>query len=117
MNKKIVYAVLAVILLVAVIITAVKGFNVGLVYLINNIFSILMFEKVDEKGSKKKNTKELNEVIKKYTLIVIPEIITAFICCLAQWETVYSIGMVMFWGVLISWIYNAVVAYFLRNNK
>ena len=32
MNKKIVYAVLAVILLVAVIITAVKGFNVGLVY-------------------------------------------------------------------------------------
>ena len=32
MNKKIIYAVLAVIFIVAVIITAVKGFNVGLVY-------------------------------------------------------------------------------------
>ena len=111
-------AILLIVIRYANVTLSIDGlFGIGLVYIINSVFAVLVFENVDTKESAKKQSKALVDVIKKYTLIVIPEIITAFICCLAQWESVYSIGMVMFWGVLISWIYNTVVAYFLKNNK
>ena len=47
-----------------------------------------------------------NEALKRYSLSIIPIVIIAIVCCLVNWDAIYSFGMVMFWGIIISIIYN-----------
>lgn len=87
---------------------------IELSYIVNSIFGFMICKALKEKNPDKKEKKKLQkEIITKYTLIIVPELIIAFVCCFTEWTSIYSFGMVIFWGIIISWIYNALLSKFL----
>lgn len=79
-------------------------------YVANILFSVLLLKDYKDTLSKKDKTRLLNNVIKKYTLVLIPELLISIVCCFTIWVPLFSFGMVMFWGLIISWIYNVVIS-------
>lgn len=79
-------------------------------YVANILFSVLLLKDYKDTLSKKDKTRLLNNVIKKYTLVLIPELLISIVCCFTVWVPLFSFGMVMFWGIMISWIYNVVMS-------
>lgn len=79
-------------------------------YVANILFSVLLLKDYKNSLSKKDKTRLLNNVIKKYTLVLIPELLISIVCCFTIWVPLFSFGMVMFWGLIISWIYNVVIS-------
>lgn len=79
-------------------------------YVANILFSVLLLKDYKDTLSKKDKTRLLNNVIKKYTLVLIPELLISIVCCFTVWVPLFSFGMVMFWGIIISWIYNVVMS-------
>ena len=86
-------------------------FAVGAVFVINHIFNI-MFIKLLEKNKKDSFT----EALKKFSLGAIPILILAVVCCFSSWMSIFSFGMVLFWGLIVSVIYNSVVTQLLLRN-
>lgn len=83
-------------------------------FIINVIFNfmILKAEKEEKLEGKEKNN-TFKKLIKSYTLVLTPILIVALVYCFTQWAGMLSIGMVLFWSILISWIYNTLLNKFL----
>ena len=105
---------------VAILLLAVRCANVNIsvlgilafevCYIMNIIYSFIKLNLIsDEKLTKKEKDKAMKEAIKKYCLILVPEIIIAIICCFTQWLQLLSLGMILFWGILISLVYNTII--------
>lgn len=105
---------------VAVLLLAVRFCNVVITLegimgiliatIINYIFVIYLIDLI--KNSKTKTQEEASNCFKtallKAIFILIPVAITSVILCFANWLPIYSFGMTMFWGVLISVLYNLI---------
>lgn len=89
-------------------------FAIELGFIINSIFNFMILKAEKEgtlEGKEKNNT--FKKLIKSYTLVLIPILIVALVYCFTQWAGMLSIGMVLFWSILISWIYNTLVNKFI----
>ncbi len=88
-------------------------FGIGVVYFINHIFNIMYLE--NEKNDAKKS---YVVSLKKFVLTTIPVFILSVVCCFAGWMSIFSLGMVMFWGLIVSIIYNSIITQlFIINMK
>ena len=85
-------------------------------YVINSIFAFMISKVLSNKDlTKKVSKKSVNNVIKKYGLIIIPELIIATVCLFTSWSAIFSFGMILFWGVVISFVYNVAVTKFIEK--
>lgn len=83
-------------------------------FIINTIFNFIVLKAEKEgklSGKEKKN--EYKKLVKSYTLILIPILIVALVYCFTQWAGMLSIGMILFWSILVSWIYNILINKFI----
>ncbi len=71
--------------------------------------------------SKTKKMNLVNEAVKatykNVYLKLIPVGISTIVFCLAKWESLSSFGMIMFWGLVLTAIYNVIVTRTLLNLK
>lgn len=104
-------AILLLVIRIASVELALEGIiAIELSFIINSIFSFIICNKINKKSlTNKEKAKIQKESITKYTLILVPELIIAFVCCFTEWTSIYSFGMVLFWGIVISWIYNTIM--------
>lgn len=91
-----------------IVITAILNY-ILLVYLLQTL------------SKTEKNVVEYKEVYNKSMMsmlfVLIPTIIIGIVLCFATWLPVYSFGTIIFWGVLIMAIYNAIVTRILFLNS
>lgn len=108
-------AILLIVLRYANVMISLEGMlAIEICYILNCAYGVLFCEYKKEKdltSSEKKNV--FKSLVKKYTVIAIPQLIIAILCCLTQWAQLTSFGMVIFWGVLINLVYNILVNKFL----
>ena len=105
---------------IAILLLAVRFTNVSIsilgifafeiCYIMNIIYTFIKLELIkDDKLTKKEKDKFIKEANKKYCLVLVPEIILAIICCFAQWLQLLSLGTILFWGIMISLVYNYII--------
>ena len=84
-------------------------------YITSYIYGYILLKNLKE--NKDLNSKEINELLKKvsrkYSLIIVPILIISIVSCLTKWVSLYSFGMIIFWGIIISFIYNILISKFL----
>lgn len=104
-------AVLLIVIRYANVIISIEGiFAVELAYIINSVFNVMLCESLKKKDlTKKEKNREFKNLIKKYSIIIIPELIIAIVCCFTQWIQLLSFGMITFWAIIISWLYNILI--------
>lgn len=88
-------------------------------YITSYIYGYMLLKNIYGKKdlSKKEISKLLKKISQKYCLVLIPILIITIIYCLTKWTSLYSFGMIMFWGIIISIIYNILLSKFLiRTN-
>ena len=56
------------------------------------------------------------KTLKKFSLGSIPILILAVVCCFSSWMSIFSFGMVLFWGLIVNVIYNSIITQFLLRN-
>lgn len=101
-------AVLLLVIRYANVVLSIEGIlAIALSFVVNTIFNIMLLNRIKEKNMTAEEKKQkYNEALKRYSLSIIPIVIIAVVCCLVNWDAIYSFGMVMFWGIIISIIYN-----------
>lgn len=104
-------AILLIVIRYANVVISIEGiFAVELAYIINSVFNFMLCESLKKKDlTKKEKNREFKDLIKKYSIIIIPELIIAIVCCFTQWTQLLSFGMIIFWAVIISWFYNLLI--------
>lgn len=84
---------------------------IGLVFIINYVFCIMFLN-----GLKKNVEKSFTKTLQEFSTAMIPMLIFSVVCCFANWMPIFSFGMVLFWGLVISVIYNFVITQLLIKN-
>ena len=80
---------------------------IGLCYILNSIYSFIQLDRFkDDSMTEKEKQKAVKEVMTKFIMILIPQLIIAVVFCFTQWAQLLSFGMTMFWGIIISLVYN-----------
>lgn len=82
-------------------------------FVVNHIFNIMFLNELT-----KDIEKAFTKVLKKFSLGMLPLLIFAVVCCFSEWMSIFSFGMVVFWGLIVSIIYNFVITKaFIKNMK
>ena len=87
-----------------VIITLEGIFSIGLVFVINYLFNIMILNRLQ-----KNIEKTFSKAITKFSLSMIPMLILAVVCCFSSWMSLFSFGMILFWGLVTSIVYNVLL--------
>ena len=112
---------------VSILLIAVRIFNVPITItgistiILSCIIEYSLFMQILNEYSKKidkeiKN-KEIKNIIKDQMQYSIPLIIIAIVFALAKWEPMYSIGMNLFWAIVIIAIWNYIILKFIFKSK
>ena len=113
---------------VAVLLLAIRYTNVilsldgilavGVAYVVNYCFNYMLLTNIKNKDIRRdEKIEKYKKCMKRYVFVLIPLAILALICCFVNWDTIYSFGMVMFWGILISMLYNLTITNLVIRNK
>lgn len=99
--------------------TGIAGIAVATI--IEYIITTLIIKQYNKNNDETIISKNVEDVIKKSAIAIAPIFIMAVIFALIKWEQIASIGMVLFWAVLIMIIYNAIILatkfYIVKKNK
>ena len=87
-----------------VVITLEGIFSIGLVFVINYILNIMILNKLQNNVEK-----TFTKALTKFVLSMIPMLILAVVCCFSSWMSLFSFGMILFWGLVTSVIYNLII--------
>ena len=87
-----------------VVITLEGIFSIALVFVINYILNIMILNRLQ-----KNVEKTFTEAMTKFGLSMFPMLILAVVCCFSSWMALFSFGMILFWGLVVSVIYNLVI--------
>ena len=87
-----------------VVITLEGILSIGLVFVINYIFNIMILNRLQNNGEK-----TFTKALTKFVLSMIPMLILAVVCCFSSWMSLFSFGMILFWGLVTSVIYNLII--------
>ena len=71
----------------------------------NKLLSKLKKEKLDKEMMKQM----VKETYKEFFITILPIAIAVITFCFAGWAPISSLGMVMFWGIVLIAIYNFIV--------
>ncbi len=93
-------------------------FAIGFAFILDLGFYYVLFEKLkDKKLTREEKIENYDKTLKKYCMSIIPLIILSIICCFINWDSIYSFGMVTFWAIDISILYNLIVTNFIIRSK
>ena len=87
-----------------VVITLEGIFSIALVFIINYILNIMILNRLQ-----KNVEKTFSKALTKFSLSMIPMLILAVVCCFSSWMSLFSFGMILFWGLVTSVVYNVVI--------
>ena len=87
-----------------VVITLEGIFSIALIFVINYILNIMILNRL-QKNVEKTFTKALT----KFALSMVPMLILSVVCCFSSWMSLFSFGMILFWGLITSIVYNLVI--------
>lgn len=91
---------------------------VGLAFIVNTVFNYILLKNIKSKDlSKDERIEKYYDAMKKYAISLVPILLLSIVCCFTNWDTIYSFGMVIFWTILISLLYNLTVTNLLVRNK
>lgn len=79
------------------------------------IYVLQALKKADKNRAEYKNV--LNKSMLSMLLVLIPTMVIGIAMCFASWLPVYSFGTIIFWGVFIIMIYNALITRILFVNS
>lgn len=94
-----------------------------LTLVLNYIFTCKIISKISSKDYKKSTMNEIiKDSYKEFFMKIIPICIAIIVFCFAGWAPISSFGMVMFWGLVLIAVYNAIITNLLfriqnNNNK
>jgi hypothetical protein len=95
--------------------------GIALTLVLNYVFIYKLVSKVkNEKLKELSISVKLKETYKEFLIRILPICIAVIVFCFAGWATISSFGMVMFWGIVLIAIYNAIVTNLLfriNDNK
>lgn len=93
---------------VALSIQGVLG--IGIVMVLSYIFiNKILYKIKEEKTEELDLTKKLKEVYSEFFVAIIPICIASITFSLINWAPISSLGMVMFWGIVLIAIYNIII--------
>ena len=85
-------------------------------YILQAIYSFMICGLLKNKDLSTKELKEgATKILKQFVLIVIPILILSVVCCLAEWAAIFSVGMIVFWSIVIALVYNFIITKFLAR--
>lgn len=94
-----------------VVISLDEIFAVLLSFILNHVFNIILLNYL-----KKNVDKSYEEAIKKYAIVILPVLILSVVFAFSGWMSIASFGMVIFWGLVVSIIYSAILTRtFIKN--
>lgn len=88
-------------------------FAIVLIGILNMVFICKALKNMQTNGNV---AKAVNEALVKFINVSIPVLIVAIIFCFANWLEINSFGMVMFWGYVVSILYNIVFTKIILKN-
>lgn len=95
-------------------------FAIGIVLMLNYIFTNMLLSnirKMNESKVENAISKSVSETYKKFFMRIIPICVVVITFCFAKWIPMNSFGMTSFWGIVIIAIYNAIVTNVLLRIK
>ncbi len=85
-------------------------------YILQAIYSFMICGLLKNKDISTKELKDgATKILKQFVLIVIPILILSVVCCLAEWAAIFSVGMIVFWSIVIALVYNFIITKFLAR--
>lgn len=82
--------------------------SIGLTALFEYLAFMQIFKVNNSDLDKETKQKEIKHTIIRQIETMIPLIIITIVFAVAKWEPLYSMGMILFWGVLIALLYNCI---------
>lgn len=82
--------------------------SIGLTVLFEYLAFMQIFKVNNSDLDKETKQKEIKHTIIRQIETMIPLIIITVVFAVAKWEPLYSMGMILFWGVLIALLYNCI---------
>ena len=80
-------------------------------YVINTVFGVLLCEKLkDQDLRNEERVRARKNAIVGFIATQLPTIAITLICCFNSQSSIFSVGMVLFWGILISMLYNILMS-------
>ena len=86
----------------------IESIVAGIIMLAINYILICRLAKINEKDEELKDNAYLNE-FKSAILKLMPIFIIAVVFAFIEWTKISTFGMVMFWGILLSVVYNYII--------
>ena len=80
----------------------------AVIYTLNYVFMYKVLKKIKDYGEDEK-LKAIKDTIISFSIKLIPIYILSIVFCFIKWMPISSFGMVMFWGLLLTEIYNITV--------
>ena len=90
-----------------VIISIESIFVIEIMLVLNYIFTFRLLKNIENKDNSV--NKATIETYKKFFNMVLPIFILSIVFCFVRWITISSFGMILFWGLVIIAIYNAII--------
>lgn len=84
-------------------------FGIGVILVLNYIFTSMLLKNIDIKAKEKTVSKLTLETYKKFFNTILPICIISIVFCFVKWIPISSFGMILFWGIVIIVVYNAVI--------
>ena len=95
--------------------------GIALTLVLNYVFIYKIVSKIKNDKLKELSINDkVKETYKEFFIRILPICVAVIVFCFAGWATISSLGMVMFWGIVLIAIYNAIVTNLLfriNDNK
>lgn len=104
---------------VTLTITGIAG--IAIATIIEYVITMLVIKQYNKDTDEATVNKNVNNVMSNSAKTIAPILIMSVIFALIKWEQIASIGMVLFWAILIMVVYNAIILatkfYITKKNK
>lgn len=84
-------------------------FTIAVIVIIEYIITMLILKEYNKKCDLEITSKNIKNLLGKTGISLIPLVIMAVTFAVMTWEEIASVGMTLFWGILIMVIYNMVI--------
>lgn len=105
-------ATLLIVLRYTNVVLTIEGITaIAIVIALEYIFTLYLLNLIKNSNSKSiiEVAKTFKQALIKTLLIFIPVAITSIVLCFSGWLSIYSFGMVMFWGLALIVLYNLII--------
>lgn len=92
-----------------VTITLAGIFAIAIATIIEYLITMMLLKEYSKNVDKKVMDMNIKKLLKKIAITIVPLIIMAITFALMKWEEIFSVGMILFWAILIMTIYNFII--------